>query len=132
MSIRYSWLTTNLIAIAVCQPHMQSSAKVTSSKQKISLYANSALGCTELLPDGNAKKYTAYFPFTKIKEDLKMSSKLLRDSILSTSTIPAAGPCKVIKADGTTSEIQAFESDFNYGLSTVTKIGGKPKTKEED
>ena len=61
-----------------------------------------------------------------------MSGKLLRDSILSTSTIPAAGPCKVIKADGTTSEIQAFESDFNYGNSTITKIGGKPKTKEED
>ena len=61
-----------------------------------------------------------------------MTNKLLKDSILSTSTIPAAGPCKVIHKDGSVEEIQAFESDFNYGLSTVTKIGGKPKTKEED
>ena len=61
-----------------------------------------------------------------------MSNQLMRDTILSTSTIPSAGPCKVTHKDGTVEEIQAFESDFNYGLSTVTKIGGKPKNKEED
>ena len=61
-----------------------------------------------------------------------MSNQLMRDTILSTSTIPKASPCKVIHADGSTEEIAPFESDFNYGLSTVTKIGGKPKNKEED
>ena len=61
-----------------------------------------------------------------------MSNQLMRDTILSTSTIPKASPCKVIHKDGTVDEIAPFESDFNYGNATITKIGGKPKNKEED
>lgn len=54
-----------------------------------------------------------------------MSNNMNKMVKVNPKNIPMASPCTVRKADGTTKVIQPMESNYDYGDSTKTKIGGK-------